>query len=222
MEDEVLRAINEICDEEEAGGDPSYCTSSQCRLDAACFVLNRLDPLYVTSGRGLAHVQQEYGQNSQVQIDMYTLAHEGLRRVTYVQRAYYKDEHIAGRFEGPHFNFPTIKGRLFNGVSFEAMHGIDVELRIEGELVQMMDDRFQNPLRVVEMTPGMYIFWPRPIAAGQVGEVREFELELRSETEGFEAFHHFFTLPLTAQAIGTDMFRFNHDLSLTDLYMLPA
>ena len=59
-EDVVFKAIEEICDVIEKG-DPTHkiCTCYQCRLDTACFVLNRIAPYYIISNRWVARVEQE-------------------------------------------------------------------------------------------------------------------------------------------------------------------
>ena len=78
MEDQVFRRVNEICDEEEQRGNNDYCTSKACRLDVVCYVLNRIPPRYVTSGRGVAHVEQTIVSDTQLAVDITKLAQEAL------------------------------------------------------------------------------------------------------------------------------------------------
>lgn len=222
MEDEVLQIVNEICDEEEAAGNPkNYSTSRLCRLDAACYVLNRLPSRYVTSARGVAHVETDISENPQTLIDVVTMAHEALRRVSFVKRSYYGDtEPDVGSPEGPHFNFPTIKGRVFHGLTFEPMSGIDVALRRDSELVAMFDPRWQNPFQLGSGTYGTYLFWPKSIPASE-GAVGTFDYVISAAVAGFEPVEHVFSLRITADSRRAEAFRFDREHVISDLYLFP-
>lgn len=224
MEDAVRRAVNEICGDDEQEGRDRYCTSDECRLDAICYVLNRIPPHYVTSGRGLAYSSSDIENDQQLQIDVMRLAQEGLNRVTSVQRSYYADqtEKAIPPDEGPCFNFPTIKGRVFNGRSFEPITDVDVLLLIDGEPARMFDSRWQNPYHIVPNTPGTFIFWPAPAPAEEAAVERSFQGELRIEDDRFEEFRHFFELKLTSDARFSGTFTYNRDFILQDLYIFPA
>jgi competence protein ComFB len=224
MEDKVLNILNEICDEEERKAESGYCTSPQCRMDAACFVLNRIPQRYVTSGRGFAHLETDLSIDAQIHIDIVTLAHEGLRRVTTIQRSFYEKGDPEGETidEGIYFQFPMIKGRIFNGLNFEPVIDVEVEFRCDGDIVPMVDTRWQNPYPIVNNTPGTYLFWPKPIKANTIGEEREFVFELVVHDDEFEPFLHSFTLKLNAEQIkpikGMKSLR---DYNLQDLFLLP-
>lgn len=222
MEDTVSRRVNELCDDDEENKRGRYCTSDQCRLDAICYVLNRIQPHYVTSSRGLAHMSGDMENNQQLQIDITRLAQEGLARVSAIQRSYYTEPSGETNAEGPCFNFPTIKGRILNGKSFEAESGFRVSLLIDGRLAEMYDSRWQNPYEVVENAPGTFIFWPAPIATEEPGETREFQCELRVEDDRFEEFRHFFSLNLESDEQSSRTFTYNSDFNLRDMYIFPA
>ena len=56
MEDIVSDEVNKLFDEaEQKKEDWVTCTCIQCRHDVMCYVLNRIKPRYIKSGRGLAH-----------------------------------------------------------------------------------------------------------------------------------------------------------------------
>jgi len=223
MEDEVARIVNEICDEDKANPVHHYCTAELCRMDAICYVLNRIPQRYVTSGRGMAHAESDLTKNPQLLVDVMALAHEGLRRVSQIQRSYYDQAppEGAGPEAGPYFNFPTIKGRLFNGVTFEPAKDIDVYLKRDGEQVAMFDPRWQNPYPLAGSTDGTYLFWPQPVTADRTGETQTFEFEISVHADGFEPFHHFFKLEVTADDAYAARARFTTDHALADLYILP-
>ncbi len=226
VEDAVLQIINDICDEEEAAGNPhNYSTSRLSRLDAVCYVLNRVQPRYVTSARGVAHVETDFSGHPQTRIDLVTMAHEALRRVSFVQRYYAGNDtdttpDPATQSE-PHFNFPTIKGRLFHGNTFEPMAGIEVHLRRDSQPVAMFDPRWQNPFVLGDNTYGTYLFWPGSLPA-QAGAERSFEFEISAAVDGFDPLHHYFTLTLQADPTRAEVFRFDREYVVPDLYLFPA
>lgn len=224
MEDKVLEMIAEICDSEEKTRANGYCTSEQCRLDAACFVLNRIPQRYVTSGRGFAYLESDFNDNQQLQVDIMTLCHEGLRRVSTIQRSFYGNDTRShpNSFKGPCFTFPLIKGRLFNGITFEPIVGLDIKIRFNKELVPMIDSRWPNPYSVVGNTPGTYLFWPRPVEAEYEGQEQDFDFELVIESPEYEPFFHYFTLHLRAEDISSrSALKPNRDFNLTDLFLIP-
>ena len=61
MEDLVLNIVDEMFDSKDIQ-ESDICTCGQCRLDVACFVLNRISPEYIISSRGLAHLNSDYHQ----------------------------------------------------------------------------------------------------------------------------------------------------------------
>jgi competence protein ComFB len=222
MEDKVLEMIAEICDSEAETKANGYCTSEQCRLDAACFVLNRIPQRYVTSGRGFAYLESDFNENQQLQVDIVTLCHDGLRRVSTIQRSFYEGDQTIHQTSkpGPHFTFPLIKGRLFNGITFEPIVGLEIKIRFNKELVPMIDSRWPNPYSVVGNTPGTYLFWPRPVEAEYEGEEKEFELVI--ESSAYEPFFHYFTLPIRAEDLSAkSALKPNRDFNLTDLFLIP-
>lgn len=222
MEDEVFRRVNEICDEEEKRGSNAYCTSRACRLDAVCYVLNRLPPRYVTSGRGLAHVEQDISSDTQLAVDITKLAHEALKRIAAVRRSYYDEDAGEPQIKGPCYNFPAITGRILNGVSFEPVDGAEVLLLRDGDPVDMYDSRWQNPYTLAAHTYGTYSFWPRPIAASDSGERASFEFQIAATAEGFEKLDHFFTVELVADETAAAAMRIGGDHHLPDLYLFPG
>jgi competence protein ComFB len=222
MEDEVFRRVNEICDEEEQMGSNAYCTSKACRLDAVCYVLNRVPPRYVTSGRGLAHVEQDLANDTQLAVDITKLAHEALRRISAVRRSYYDQEPSEPSTKGPHFRFPAITGRIFNGVSFEPVNDASVYLLYNGQPMEMYDSRWQNPYPVAGHTYGTFSFRPRPLPASAEGVSESFELQLHAVAEGYEKLDYFFSVDLTAEDAASADSRMGGDHHLPDLYMFPG
>jgi competence protein ComFB len=162
--------------------------------------------------------------DQQLAVDIVTLAHEGLKRVTSVQRSYYHEPEIdahAATEASAHFNFPTIKGRMFHAVNFEPITDVDLYLLRDGEPVAMFDSRWQNPYHLVSNTYGTYFFWPEPVEADHPGQEEIFAFELFAECPGFEPFRHFFSLRITAESHIERGLKGSGEYSMSDLYMLP-
>lgn len=220
-EDEVTRVITDLCDEEDQTPRFGYSTSDDCRLDAACFVLNRISPRYVSSGRGLAHTISEGEHDTQGKVDLIALAHEGLRRVTSVRRAYYdtsnSEQHNQTDFV---FVYPAISGRIICGKTFEPASNVSVALTHQGKPVAMEDTRWPNPYDVTANTKGTYTFLPRESSATEnASQSLEFCIEVTGV--GYETLRHYFTVS-GSRAPAQVLSRAKHaEYHLPDLYVIP-
>lgn len=222
MEGNVVKVVNQVADDDASSADPKYLTTEESRVDVACFVLNRIPQRYVSSARGRAHIEQEEDHDQQLFVDMVTLAHEGFRRVTSVQRSFYDEESRWQPARGPHVLFPTIKGRFFDGVSFAPISGVEAQLLRDGKLVPMIDTRWENPYLIDAQTAGTYIFWPAPVAAKNEQETLSFEFEIRVEAPGYEPFHHFFTVERASTSDVTLGLTASGEYGLPDLYLVAS
>lgn len=218
MEELVRSLVDEVSRDDEERPTRHYCTSDECRTDAICYVLNRLPGRYVSSGRGYAHLTEELKQDHQLGIDVLRLVHEGLGRVSATRRAFY-DGGDSSPADGPVFNFPTIKGRLLDGLQFFPVTHVEVELLIDGARCEMYDHRWNNPYEIADQTPGTFIFWPAPRPAAAAGESRSWSCELQVTDSRFESFRHWFTIDLTSEAEPTRRFGLDRDFRLPDLYL---
>lgn len=223
MEDIVLEKVDEIADEESKKQNPGYCTCKQCRMDVACFVLNRIRPQYMLSSRGLAHLRTDYQEDMQKNADLMRLINEGIKQVSNRRRSHTRtnpdnEEYVPS---GPLYNFPTIVGRIFNGVNFEPLHDTDIYLLSEGKPVHMINQNWLNPYPIVEKTAGHFTFWPCPVEAETIDTKKIFEFELFIEKEGFDEFHHFFEIKLAPDAEFKDSFELQQTYTIKDLYIFP-
>jgi competence protein ComFB len=189
------------------------------KLDVICFVLNRVPPHYVVSGRGFAHNESsDFQAKFQRLADIYRLAREGMASVGKHRR-----ERI-GTFEqennGPYFNFPSVIGRLFNGVNFEPVHNVDLSLYHEGQLVKVIDPNWHNPYHLSLNTAGTYLFWPHPVQASSLEVEKTFEFELRAQDEAFEPMKYYFSLHVRSSREFVDFVN-TSSTRLKDLYLFP-
>jgi competence protein ComFB len=225
-EDFVVKEIDKICDEIERDGRKQHiCTCAQCRLDAACYVLNRTKPAYVVSSRGVARAERETLERRQRHIDVTVLVYKALEAVAHNRRPYFdhqsREQSIKLAEHQAVFNIPTIVGRVFNGVNFEPLAGVDVELRRDGQLSAMRDLNWQNPYRLIKDTAGTFTFWPEPVDAEAVGEEAAFGFAVRIKTENYETLTSFFEIPVVSEPYSDIPFSMDRTFKLKDMYLFP-
>ena len=223
MEDYVKETVHELFDAEEKGSSGSWCTCDQCRMDVACYVLNRLKPEYVVSGRGVAYAEQDYIEKLQKTADIVSLVREGWAKINAAPRPYHS---VAGEApkapSGPVFNIPPIMGRLFNGNNFDPISEGGITLSLDDGIVAMMDANWQNPYALSRNTAGTFIFWPAPVPAEGEGSLRRFGFSLSASFAGFEPLSHYFELELSSSREAITSFSLAKVNKLPDLYIFPV
>lgn len=222
MEEFVFETVNEVFDEKAKSGFP-LANCYQCRLDVACYVLNRIKPEYIISGRGLAHYENDYQDHLQTNADIVALVNEGLRKIDTRRRPYYTNEPEQKKeiASGPLYNFPAMIGRILHGTTFEPLMNINVVLLQNSEPVPMIDYTWQNPYFIVESTRGHFTFLPHPEKAEKVGEEKIFSFEVCINAEGFSPLQHFFEIKVTAQNEVRHNFSAQHTYKIGELYLFP-
>jgi len=225
-EDVVFNMVQTIFDEIQNSGNPeNYCLCYQCRVDTICFTLNRIEPNYIVSNRGLTRVEQQGIRRQQIEADITTLIYKGLRLVNHNLRPTAPHDGSAGgapvKIHYPMFDIPTISGRIFNGISFEPVVGIEVSLYCEGEIIQMRNNNWQNPFMMVSSTPGAFSFWPSPITASTPEITKEFKFSLRVASPDYETLSHFFTISAISKFHNPQSYALNRTFKLPDLYLFP-
>ncbi|MCA1951374.1 MAG: late competence development ComFB family protein [Treponema sp.] len=225
-EDRVLSLIHEIFDSIEKEAKPDRpCTCFQCRLDTACYVLNRLPPKYVVSSRGVARTESETIEKQQEDADIVSLIYEGHHKIAKSLRPHFAhnpaDRESPLSIKGPVFNFPTIIGRIFNGLNFEPVNNIDVELLEDGKLAPMIDPNWQNPYRLIPNTAGTFTFWPKPKSTEKAGMEKTFSFSIFIRADNFEPLQHFFTIHVTSEDQAQTSFSMQRTFKIPDLYLFP-
>jgi competence protein ComFB len=125
------------------------------------------------------------------------------------------------KVQAPLFDIPTIAGRIFNGISFEPVVGIEVELHCEGELVTMRNNNWQNPFTLVPSTPGVFSFWPIPITTDEPDVERAFKFTIKVKSPDYEPLFHFFNITSTSFFHTPNSYALNKSYKLPDLYLFP-
>ncbi|GHU39483.1 hypothetical protein FACS1894190_04330 [Spirochaetia bacterium] len=222
IEDIVIAQLKKACaDIERENGKHGICTCAQCRLDAACYVLNRLEPRYIVSSRGLVREDQFNLDKQQKIADITALIYIALKQVGHNQRPNFdhgKNEIAKGAAQA-YFNFPAIIGRLFNGQNFTPMNDIDVTLFADGKPVAMKDANWPNPCRIMGKTEGAYTFWPKNIPAKKVEEHSSFTFEIKAEADGLLPLSHVFEIPVISENSEKEAVSMERTYKISDLYM---
>jgi len=209
---------------EELFADPALVsdeTDQASRYDVVCYVLNRVPPMYVVSGRGIAHSEAvDYQSKLQQLADITRLVKEGMESVAARSRNR-PDGTFGSEHDGPFFNFPSIIGRMFHGVDFAPVHDVNIGLYRDGELVKVIDPNWQNPYHLVLNTAGTYLFWPHPLTAKSGEKARNFEFEIRVDDPAYEPLRYAFSLTLNAEDEFIDFVDTTAATRLKDLYLFP-
>lgn len=224
-EDIVVQSVQKIFDEIETSGNPDkFCLCYQCRVDTICFTLNRIEPRYVVSNRGFTRIDPTSINHQQMEADITTLVYKGIRLVNHNQRPTSPHDGTSqknSKTHHPMFDIPTIAGRIYNGVSFEPVSGVDISLFCEGELVKMRNSNWQNPYVMVPSTPGAFNFWPEPVIADAPEITRVFKYSIRVNSPDFEPLSHFFNIQSTSKFHSPHSYTLNRTFKLPDLYLFP-
>lgn len=202
MEDVVKKSVNDLY--EQVKNDKATwltCDCENCRLDTITYVLNRLPPKYVVSGRGATHSEVMLN-NQQLKADIETLSLEGMRIVSSTKRPFHlnnrKDCEIAEN-NSPVFNFSSIIGTVLDGSTFEPIINAKVLLKIDGKPAEMIDKTWINPYTTIKNTRGVFNFWIKPIPAKQSGIKKSFKMELEISCDGYSDLNYHFTLPVESE-----------------------
>jgi competence protein ComFB len=224
-ENVVIQAVQNIFEEIEKNGNPEkYCLCYQCRVDTICYVLNRVEPHYIVSNRGMTRIDPHSINRQQMEADITALIYKGLRLVNHNQRSTSSHDGPSAppvRFNLPLFDVPSMTGRIYNGVSFEPVIGIDVSLYCDGELVQMRNANWQNPYTINSNTPGAYSFWSIPIVADIPDITKEFNFSIKVNSDNYEPLNHFFSITATSRFHTPHSHTLNRTYKLPDLYIFP-
>ena len=219
VEELVIETVDEVFGEIENTNENGQCYCDQCRLDVACYVLNRVPPRYIISERGFAHMDAE--NSLQQKADLITLINGGMSRVSHSKRPNFphreRDEIVAP--EGPFFNFPVIKGRAFHGATFSPLQKSEVMLSCSDATMRMANANWQNPFPLTSQVSGRFGYWPAPISADSIGETKTFDFAVVVQGEGLDEMRRFFQLTVVATE-GSEVSP-RDSYSLEDLYVFP-
>lgn len=193
------------------------CSCENCRLDTICYVLNRVQPKYVVSGRGMTYAN--LALNGQTKADIDAMIIDGIRVVNAAKRPYHDQRKLKETTDNkPAFIFPVFMGAVYDGHTFEPLSGVSIELSADGKLVSMEDASWENPTLTYKPAKGSFTFKPASIPAKKEGETREFNFTITIRSADYQPLIYSFTIPLTSSKEETPFI----SLKLQDSYMFSA
>jgi competence protein ComFB len=226
MEELVFEEVERICADINKEPDKhGICTCPQCRMDAACFVLNRLVPHYIISSRGILREEHFDIKNQQKIADATTLIYKAFKQVSLHRRPGFEHtDHNSPTEKAAeaYFNIPVIIGQILNGKTFEPMCNIDVELRLGGNLVVMKDANWQNPCTLIKETEGTFTFWPVSFPTDNIGEQKWFNFSITASLQGFLPLIYHFEMPVVSEKRLITTMAMHRTHKTADLYMFDA
>lgn len=175
MEDIVINAVIELYKDY----DEKLLKCGAYIEDVVCYVLNRVPPKYITSGRGVLHFELEKEDNTQQLADIYSLINEA-RDIICKRRQdkthlfeeddfFFKDNVI--HTKEYYLNFPYFTGRIItsdkNISDDETSILLSIEINGKWQKAEMLSQNWQNPFIAGKHTYGYYTFWVNPIKAAQ-------------------------------------------------------
>ena len=223
MEDVVIKAVNTLYDKVKAEKVTWLtCDCENCRLDTVSYVLNRIPPKYVVSGRGVTH-NVEYLASSQLLADVDSLALEGMRTVSSTKRPFHTENRQDCTIQGsnsnptPAFNFFTFMGVVLDGNTFEPVTNAKITLKMNGNLAEMVDKTWSNPFHLVPSTKGVYSFWVKSLPAKESGEREYFNFSIEIEAEGYSECVYHFEVPIMSEDSVRQTLDSTYTLKIKDL-----
>ena len=205
MEEYVEKHINELYGQLVSDKAPWLsCDCDSCRNDAISYVLNRIAPHYIVSGRGAVYTAQIL-EDTQLKADVNALSIEAIRVISSVQRPFHKisaalnSEAMEKKQDTPHFNFPIISGSVYDGNTFEPIPDAVISLLDNKGNVLMHDFSWPNPTKTFNSTKGSFSFWPASIPCSKAEESKKFYFTLEVKANGFTSVREAFEIVVMSE-----------------------
>lgn len=219
MEDVVIQSVNSLYDQIKANNNGWLsCDCQNCRLDTISFVLNRIHPKYVVSGRGVNHSVEEM-TSQQLKADIDSLALAGIRIVNSTKRPYHTQPKNLEVTQNsiPAFNFFTFTGSVLDGTNFEPVPNAQITLKYEGQPAQMIDSTWSNPYTTCKTTKGTYSFLVKPLKAEKEGITKKFNFCINVTAPDYAGTDYHFEVSLTSDKNMKNDIDSTYSLKLNDI-----
>ncbi len=222
MEDLVIQNVDLMYDQvKEAKAAWLTCDCKNCRLDTVSYVLNRIPPKYIVSGRGVTHASETLN-NKQFMADVNALILEGMRTVSSTKRPFHtkdRKECSVVADNRPSFNFPTCTGTILDGSTFEPVTGAIVTIKMDGKLVEMIDKPPSNPYTTCQSPPGTFSFWAKSTPAQTEGEQQRFAFTFDISAQGYTSTVYNVVVPVISEASSRKEIDSTYFLKLKDFIL---
>ncbi len=227
MEEQVISRVNQLYRQVKAKGTSWLtCDCENCRLDTINYVLNRIPPRYIVSGRGVAYNQGTLLKDSQLNADIDRICLDGMKLVSTAKRPYHKVATLMDNKEPgskqPMFNFPTFIGNVFDCSTFEPITGANILLKLNGKAAFMMDSSWSNPCETYAASHGSFTYWVAPRAARVDKENREFTFIIEATMEGYSPVTYSFVVPLVSETLDKRELNSVYSLKIQDIFLFRS
>lgn len=226
MEDVVAKHVNVVYDMlKESETNWISCDCENCRLDTISYVLNRIPPKYVVSGRGMTHARNSINEDFQLKVDIDALTNDGIRLINTTKRPFHSLPRKECEIEVsdiPVFNFPTFTGTLLDGTTFEPLSNATVLLKCDGLPVKMIDKTWANPAKTYKSTKGSYSFWIKPFQTFEKNKTQKFNFTLEISAEGYTPIIYSFELSLTSDEKVNSKLDSTYSVKIKDLVLFHS
>ncbi|MCQ2591760.1 MAG: late competence development ComFB family protein [Treponema sp.] len=200
------------------------CDCLNCRLDTVNYVLNRIPPRYVVSGRGVTHSSDVF-EDHQLLADIDALILEGMRIVSSTKRPFHNQDRndcTIQSVQEPVFNFPTFTGTILDGSTFEPISEASVLLKYEGNPVEMIDKTWLNPFTTKKATKGNYSFWMKSLPAEKDGITKKFNFTLEISAPNYNSLVYSFSVPVESESSSKNELDSTYSLKIKDLILFST
>lgn len=220
MEDIVKIRVDSLYDQiKEEKASWLTCDCPNCRADAVSYVLNRVAPKYVVSGRGVTH-STSLLDDHQLRADINAICLEGIRIISSSKRPFHelpRTECKISEENSPAFNFPAFVGTILDGNTFEPISGATILLKMNGEPMEMVDKTWVNPATTYQSTNGNYTFWGKSILTDKADITKTFNFTLEISAKGYTPTIYNFELPIKSESKVQDEFNANYSVKIKEL-----
>ncbi len=225
MEELVTQRVNNLYDQlKDAKLSWLTCDCMNCRLDTISYVLNRIPPKYVVSGRGVTHSIPSI-EDGQLKADVDAIGLEGIRIVSSTKRPFHEkprsDCEVNGEVK-PVFNMPTFMGTVLDGTTFEPLIGALITLKVDGKPSEMVDQTWANPAKTFKSTEGTYSFWVKPFPAEKDGESRKFTFTVEVSAPDYTPVTYAFEVPVVSEMFTRTELNSMFSLKIKDLVLFRS
>ncbi len=226
MEDLILNVVDIMLQDT----DDDFWKNQDHQEDLVCYVLNRVKPKYVRSGRGILHSESSLEKNIQDNVDLFSLVAEGMRTII-VRR---KDSESSSNeistadkedtSKNYYFNFPCLVGKIISMSSGEELSGVKVTLKHkEGDKniqTLMINSNWSNSYIIADQTEGYFTFFPKSIIDdGEKPSTKRFEFLLLFEHDKFGQLNKFFSITLASEKKMHSVFQRGSIHRIEDMYI---
>ncbi|HCL57442.1 MAG TPA: hypothetical protein DHW82_10600 [Spirochaetia bacterium] len=194
-EDHVIKVVQDVLSDL-----PDVCKCSICIEDITTYVLNRVSPYYISSGRGILHMEKDIEPFIQDQADIYTLVLQAIDIINKRRKSNVhtknddgllllsrKENEIVSDF---YLNFPYIVGRILDSSYLKPKGDLKVQLMIfqndKYVLCPMKEPNWTNPYQVPDQFSGYFTFWPNAKKAEDQKNIGKETVYFKLEINGVE------------------------------------